>query len=212
MAKTESPVAEVEPEKRETALVGYQVAVDLWINEGQQEWAMFNGMLVGNSILIAAITLVITAVLGQYLDSKLSTATSTLQSLAVFAILFMGLPQFSLFLSVLGLLLCGIWFAFERRTSQYSDYWVKCARELEERYLADTLNSISRGGTFAEGGTVTVEISGKPTEMRMSRWSRIIRGKAVPTWVTAVLAIIYVATFSLSFLLPLLSLLSVILS
>ena len=81
MAKAETPVAKVEPEKRETALVGYQVAVDLWTNEGQQEWAMFNGMLVVNSILIAVIGLAITA-----------------QE---------PLPWLALLLSVLGLSLCG---------------------------------------------------------------------------------------------------------
>ena len=167
MAETEAPVAQVEPEKREIALVGYQVAVDLWTNEGQQEWAMFNGMLVVNSILIAVIGLAITA-----------------QE---------PLPWLALLLSVLGLSLCGVWLAFRQRAAQYSDYWVSSARELEERYLSGTLKTTSRGGQFADGKPVTIEINGERTVICMSKLARRFRGKKVSIWVTTILILAYIA-------------------
>jgi hypothetical protein len=98
MTETESPAANLEPVTRETALVGYQVAVDLWTNEGQQAWTMFNDMLLVNSIIITIIGLAITA--GEPLKLLASI------------------------LSVLGLSLCCIWWVFERRGAQYSDYYV----------------------------------------------------------------------------------------
>jgi hypothetical protein len=166
MTETESPAANLGSVTRETALVGYQVAVDLWTNEGQQGWTMFSGMLVVNGLIIAIIGLAIEA------KEPLKLLLASI-------------------LSILGLSLCCIWWVFERRAVQYSDYWVGCARELEEKYLSDTLSIVSRGGLFAEGETVTIEVGGKRTSMRMSRTARIFRGKNVATCVTGILALMY---------------------
>jgi hypothetical protein len=130
---------------RENALAGYQVAISLWTSHGELGWARFNGMLVANSIIIAVIGL---------------TFTSQQQ-----------LTAFMVLLSILGLLLCGVWFFLGRREAQYSDYFVLSARELEEKYLTP-LKTISRGGPFAEGQTVTIEAR----------------------WIIVILAILYVAT------------------
>ena len=39
----------------DNARVGYQVAVSLWIHEGELIWSKFNALLVANSIILAAI-------------------------------------------------------------------------------------------------------------------------------------------------------------
>jgi hypothetical protein len=41
-------------ENIENARIGYQVATNLWIYEGNTAWAIFNAMLVANSIVLAA--------------------------------------------------------------------------------------------------------------------------------------------------------------
>jgi len=39
----------------ENAKVGYQVAIELWIYEGELVWSKFNVMLVANSIVLALV-------------------------------------------------------------------------------------------------------------------------------------------------------------
>lgn len=144
MSESKLPNADGDFARRENALVGYQMAISLWTYQEEQGWARFNFMLVANSLVIAVIGLALTS------QRPL--------------IIFTGL------LPVAGLLLCGIWFAVIKRESAYSDYYVLSARELEEKYLFDPVKTVSRGGLFAEGSTVTFEINGKPTNLRMVDW------------------------------------------
>jgi len=167
MSEEQSSNTDPNSARRENALVGYQMAIELWTNQGVQGWARFNGMLVVNSIIIAVIGLTITS------QRQLTVLT--------------------FLLPLLGLLLCGIWFVLGRREAQYSDYYIHAARELEEKYLSDPVKVISRGGLFAEGQPVTIEISGKSKELRMSKLAQIFRAKTVANWMIAILAIIYIA-------------------
>jgi len=159
--------ANAESARRENALAGYQVAIDLWMNQGNQGWARFSVMLVVNSIIIASIGLV---------------GTSQRQQ-----------PLLLFLLPIAGLLICAIWFILIRRESAYSDYWVMSARELEEKFLSDPVEIISRGGLFAEGKTVSVEIGGEPIELRMNTLARALRARAAADWMIAILAILYIA-------------------
>ena len=151
----------------EDARVGYQVAVNLWTTMGEEGLAIFNAMLVVNSILIAVIGLTITS------QERLTV--------------------FELLLPILGLLLCSIWFTLGRREAQYSDYYILCARELEEKYLSDSVKTVSRGGLFAEGQKVILEIDGKPLEVRMGKLARIFRAKNIGNWVIIILVSLYIA-------------------
>lgn len=64
-----------------------------------------------------------------------------------------------------------------RRETEYANYYVLSARELEEKYLSDPIKTVSRGGFFAEGSTVTIEIDGAPFKRRMSKCARILRAR-----------------------------------
>ena len=126
------------------ARVGYQVAVSLWTYEGEQNWARFNVMLVANSIILGIIGLVVTSD-----HARLSV---------------------SFVMSILGLILCAAWFLITKRGFDYQHYYVRCARELEERFLGQVVTTASRGSIFAGGSPVTFELNGKSTTLQMS-WS-----------------------------------------
>ena len=100
---------------------------------------------------------------------------------------------FTLLLPLVGLALCGIWFVLIRREAEYGIYYVLSARELEEKYLSDQVRTVSRGGLFAEGSNVTIEIGGKPVQLRMSRLARLLRARNAASWVIVLLATLYVA-------------------
>jgi hypothetical protein len=153
--------------RREKALIGYQMAVALWTNQGNQSWARFNVMLVVNGIIIAAIGL---------------ASNQNPQ------------PLLTLLLPFAGLLICAIWFILTRREKAYSDYYVMSARELEEKYLSDPVKTVSRSGLFAEGETVIIEISGKPIELHMGKLARVLNARAAANWIIIILAILHVAT------------------
>jgi len=167
MAEGESSVSDVDAARRQNALVGYQMAISLWIAQGEQGWARFNVMLVTNSVILAAISLAVT--------SQRPPAV------------------FTLLLPVVGLLFCGVWFVLVRREAAYGYYYILSARELEEKYLSDPIQTVSRGGCFGEGGTVSVEISSKPVQLRMSRMARILRARTAANLIIVVIAILYLA-------------------
>lgn len=167
MAENEPSPTDMNTISRENALIGYQMAIHLLTYQGEQWWARFNILLVANSIVIASIGL---------------TITSQRQSTA-----------FTLLLPIVGLFLCAVWFILLRRDVAYSDYYIMSARELEEKYLSDSVKTISRGGLFGEGNPVTIEISGERKELRMSRLARIVRGKTAASWVIIIMTILYIA-------------------
>jgi hypothetical protein len=151
---------------RENALIGYQMAIHLWTYQGEQWWTRFNIMLVANSIIVASIGF---------------TTTSTQHN------------SFMLILPIVGLLLCAIWFILIRREIGYADYYVMSARELEEKYLQNSVKTVSRGGLFAEGKPVNIEIDGKLKELRMNRLARMMRAKTAGNLVILLIASIYIA-------------------
>ena len=162
------------------ALVGYQVAVEFWINQGRYGWTVLTGMLVANGMIMTTTGLMITA---WYPEHRL-------------------LATLSLFvkaLCLLGLFLCAVWFVFGRRSSATSDYFAMSARELEERHLSDVILTVSRGSQFSRGDTVTLLIDGQTKSMRLNCLGKWIRGKNVPDWVAAALSAIHVVFLGWAF-------------
>jgi len=97
------------------AIVKYQIAVDKNISESEVLWNRFNAILVFNSILIAAIGLT-------YQDNIL-------------------LPHLiNIFLPIIGITSCVIWFFVTYRGFRSIYQWIECAREIEDKHLKeDTL-------------------------------------------------------------------------
>lgn len=104
----------------EDARVGYQVAVSLWLYEGNLIWSRFNVMLIVHSLVVAGI---VQALLAQQ-------SVSTIVAIG---------------LSVFGFVMCVIWYGLIARGFDYQDYYVKTARELEEHHLAPTVQTTVNG-------------------------------------------------------------------
>jgi hypothetical protein len=154
----------------QNALMGYQVAVDLWMNQGEQAWSKFNSMLVVNSIIIASLGLI-----GIGSDKQSSII---------------------LFLPIFGIFTCILWFIHVRRDAAYSDYFVMSARELEEKYLSNSVKTLSKGGKFAEGEIVTLEIAQRDKDMQMGFWARVLRARSAANWVIVILILLYTAVLT----------------
>lgn len=108
------------------ARIGYQVAVDLLIAEGEGIWSRFNVMLLANSIILAIIGLALT-----------SESTS---------------PVFDIYLPFIGITLCIWWFFLINRSYSYRDYFIHTARELEQQYLASSVKILSCGEFISKSG------------------------------------------------------------
>lgn len=156
----------LESERMENVRVGYQTAVQLWAHEGNVNWASFNVMIIANSVFVATLGLILTNE-----DSSIMTG---------------------IVLSILGLTVCGAWYLISKRGFDLQEYFVMSARELEEKFLAPEVQTSSRGGTFTDGGQISVEISGKQKLLKMSLWGRILRARSILRIVILVFAVVYI--------------------
>ena len=169
MTKNESSTIDVDDEKRrENALIGYQMAIGLWTYQGAQGWARFNVLLFVNGTIIGIIGLIMTS----------------------------GNPQpiATGFLAVMGLLLCCFWLPVIEREDEYATYYVRSARELEEKYLSDSVKTVSRGGLFADGKAVTIDTSAEPGgQMQMSWLASRWPAKLAARVILGLLAVVYIS-------------------
>lgn len=149
MSEDQQPTNDTNVAVQQNARVGYRAAVNLITYEGEGVWARFNVMLVANSIIMA--------VIGSALTSE------------------RVLPVLTVCLPIAGVLLCAWWFVLLKRGFDYRRYWILSARELEERYLANPVKTLSRGGVFADDDEEPVSfiIGGETRPYRMSRLGRI---------------------------------------
>jgi hypothetical protein len=123
-------------------------------------------MLVANSIIIAVLGLVVT---GEHPS-----------------------PGMSIMLSIVGFTLCVAWSFITKRGFDYQAYYVLSARELEEHLPSGMVRTVSRGGTFAGGQPVSVDIGGTPRIIRMSWWSRRATAGRIALVVILLFGIMYV--------------------
>ncbi len=122
--------------EQENARVGYQSAVNLWIYEGTQIWVKFTAMVYSNTIVLATVGIVMTS--PRWKD----------------------LPILTIALAILGIIFCVCWYILNKRSFAYYKYWIWSSRELEEKYLKP-VQTVSRGGEFADGKEALFNIGGK---------------------------------------------------
>ncbi len=119
--------------RRKDIRVGYQAAVDLTIKEENLFWNEFNALLLANSILITA---------ASFMEIK-------------------DQAEFTNILALSGIFICFLWYQLTKRRSDYRYYYLLSAREIEENFLAFPVQTLSRGGDFANGSTIGMKINGK---------------------------------------------------
>jgi len=162
----------LDEETTENARVGYEVATDMWIYEGEIFWSKFNALLLANSILLGSIALASTTAI------DLSSSAYTL---------------FSSIVPIVGIILCLVWFQTTNRSFDFYKYWIYSARELEEQYLKNVIKTFSRGGDFAEGKEVKMKIGDEVTHFKIGRLGRFSSVKWAAHIITFLFLIVYLA-------------------
>jgi amino acid permease len=151
----------------ENARVGYQAAMSTAIAVDQVIWSIFNTMIVANSIVVAGIGLVIT-----------NQPSSSL---------------YKILLSIIGVILCFVWFFMAKRHRDYFDYLILSAREIEEKYFSQSVVTVSRSSFYSKGQAVVLRIGEEQTIRRMSFWSRLMKGEVAAYTIIIVFVVIYVS-------------------
>ena len=96
--------------------------------------SIFNSILLSNFIIISSS--------GLSFHSAINGSPIRLTASSIIAI------------SSFGVILCIAWRPLIARKHKLSQYYTLCARSLEERYLSDTIDTISRGGVWLRNNTI----------------------------------------------------------
>lgn len=150
----------------ENARVGYNAAVSLMAFEGNLIWTRFGLMVLVHTIILTAVGLT-------------SSTPQPARTITLVA------------LSLVGLVLCGVWWLVNNIGFRYFFYWTFSARELEERYLRPA-RTVARGFPLTRDETVTVAYGGTDHELPVSRKDRFNMVRASNT-VIALVGSLYVA-------------------
>ena len=139
----DAPCNNKEKEELANARVGYEAALGLWGDEGEFLWSKFEAMLIGNSILVAAIVALLTS------DSGTTRWSH---------------PCLVILLSLVGLLLSYLWACVVNRSERWCTYWLRSARDLEE--CLRPVQTLQRGAKLMERRTVCFKhlSRGKPVQ------------------------------------------------
>jgi hypothetical protein len=159
----------------DTILAGYQTAVSLSTAYVQGIWGAFSVVIVANSIVLAVI----------------AGCAAELSHPSLFALVLEWL------LPIAGLVLCFSWAALVERNIAFQEYYLFCARELEENHLKPWVKTISNGGRFSSGQEVSLKIEGGLPRLRTRGLERI-RGRLAIRIILVVFAAIYLAIFVLT--------------
>lgn len=149
----------------ENARVGYEVASNLWSSRASEVWSQFSAIMTANSIVLAAATLSI----GNPASPRIIT---------------IGMP-------VIGLILCILWLILHVRGAGYTIYLALSARELEEKFLSNAVETLSRGGLYGDGTIIRLVIGGSEINLRMSLVGRMISVRWVAYSVIGIFSAMY---------------------
>jgi len=131
----------------ENVRIGYQKALDLWICQTGVVENRVNSLILSNSVFAGAIILLF---------------TTQHQSLLL-----------AFFPCLIGISMNIVWYAYMTRGFDRAEYYVYCARELEERHLSDQVALVGNGGDrHADGDPVSVFIDGRWRDIQIRRWGR----------------------------------------
>ncbi len=102
-------------------------------------------------------------------------------------------PIFPIIIPILGLIFCIIWLLLFLRGSDYSNFYIKSARELEDKYLSDVIKTISNGEKFSNGSRITFEIKSSDNNLKMNSLARLITTKTAAILVIVIFIIVYLS-------------------
>ena len=141
-----SPAAQIDQVERENARIGYQAAISLATFEGNIIWQRYGSMLLIHTIILSAVGLA-------------SNASPSARN-----VLWLGL-------SLIGLVLCVVWWIVNDIGFRYFFAWMFSARELEERYLAPVL-TVSLAFPVAGEAEPSAMVGGRRLPLRITQHDR----------------------------------------
>jgi hypothetical protein len=100
---------------------------------------------------------------------------------------------FSLGMTVVGIFLCISWLLLMIRSFKYHVYLI-FSDEIEEKFLSNSVKTVSRGGDFAEGREVELQIGNKSNSLQMSRLERL-RVRYTSYLIIGILLVVYILIF-----------------
>ena len=148
--------------------IGYSSAIAFANYEGQLIWRVFSNMLAVNTFLTGFNI----AIINQYHELK----------------------WFIVVTSLLGLVLCLIWYILMSRMFSYYAYWFAWAREYEKKLYPPDFQFINNGRDFGDGNSVKVGNK----EMRMPGICRIVKNKKLIHFIIILISFIYLITMLFS--------------
>jgi len=145
-------------ERIANARIGYQVAASLEANEVRALWSRFSAMLTANGIIIG--------VIGWSLNSAIINRKSILLRIPIA-------------MSIFGIILCALWYLLMARKQRFCEYLMLSARELEQDWLNDPVQTLARGGQLVGDKTlkprqqsVNVKLGDQIRPIKMHRLER----------------------------------------
>jgi len=151
----------------ETAKLGYESAIQLWIYEGDVIWSKYNAMLVANSIVMG--------ILGFAISSNSGT-----------------FPKYYIIgLVVVGIVLCLAWYQLMKRGYDTVVYWIFSALEIEANHLSPTLEILQRGRKFSSGEKVEFKIGDSILTHQASKFHQMFRVVTTGNIVIGIFVMLY---------------------
>jgi hypothetical protein len=148
------------------------IAIQFKIYEGQLVWSRSEFMLLANTILLATITIFLSA--------------NNPNGLVL------------IILSIFGFLLCTIWLEASIRSFAFGKFWTYCAREIEQSGKNNSL--LEKGNDFRENRTI--EFNFKDKDGKRFQYYKPLLGRLFPTdkglyFLILVFIILYIGLFIL---------------
>jgi hypothetical protein len=168
MANEQSTKSPDDDGARENARIGYQVSADLAAHYGSCTEDRISSLMLANSILIGAISLVVSAQ--------------------------RPMREFLLLLSLGGILLNILWSLSLRRSYNQFKYYIRSASELEEHYLSNQVETLSRGERFVDGEKVSWKRGKKCQSLQMPWYCRKVKAE----WITYLAILVFMTIYGVS--------------
>lgn len=169
-------------QKLANARIGYQVAASLEANEVRALWSRFNAMLTANGIIIG--------VIGWSLNSAITERIPVLMTIPIA-------------MSGFGVILCASWYLLVARKQKFCEYLMLSARELEQRWLCEPVQTLERGGRLVGDKAlkqpqerIKIKLGDQTKEIWMRPWER---------WRTRIVSNSIIGLFGILYLVSLIS-------
>ena len=148
--------------------IGYNAAIQMASSNGNMIWAAFGALIGANAVFVTLIGVVMK--------------------------LYEDIDLLPILMSLLGIILCVIWFFTISRQFAYTEYWLIYARNLEKKTLAPQVDLLEKGKSYGEGKVIHLE----EQHIFMPWFGRVFKVKQLASAVIYLFLVLYILEFILS--------------